>query len=158
MNLPTKLVISLLIAAAAATLVSVMQSGSLFNPVLLLAFAIATVCSTLVAVAGKAAPPAVAGKAAPPAAAAGRSRPVEGAATATPAAGNRETGQVKWFNVTKGFGFIVRDNGEEIFVHFRSIRGHGRRGLKDGQRVSFVVTDSDKGPQAEDVEADERDD
>lgn len=150
MNLPTKLVISLLIGAAAATLVSVLQSGGLFNPMLLLAFAIATVCSALVA--------ASAGKASPPAPAAGRSQPVPAAAAASPAAGNRETGRVKWFNVTKGFGFIIRDNGEEIFVHFRSIRGHGRRGLKDGQLVSFVVADSDKGPQAEDVEADERDD
>ena len=66
--------------------------------------------------------------------------------------GPRETGQVKWFNVSKGFGFITKDDGEEIFVHFRSIRGGGRRGLNDGQRVSFVVADSDKGPQAEDVE------
>ncbi|MDJ0878680.1 MAG: cold shock domain-containing protein [Halieaceae bacterium] len=77
---------------------------------------------------------------------------------------------MKWFNVSKGFGFIRRQNGEEIFVHFRSIRepdrsnggskGNGRRGsgrerraLRDGQRVSFVVVDSDKGPQAEEVEA-----
>ena len=61
---------------------------------------------------------------------------------------------MKWFNVSKGFGFIVREDGEEIFVHFRSIRGEDRehRSLRDGQRVSFVVTDSDKGPQAEDVE------
>ncbi|MEP0202153.1 MAG: cold-shock protein [Halioglobus sp.] len=60
---------------------------------------------------------------------------------------------MKWFNVSKGFGFITLDNDEEIFVHFRSIRGEGRRSLRDGQRVSFVVADSDKGPQAEDVEA-----
>jgi len=64
----------------------------------------------------------------------------------------REQGQVKWFNVSKGFGFITKDDGEEIFVHFRSIRGEGRRALRDGQRVSFVVAQSDKGPQAEDVE------
>jgi CspA family cold shock protein len=63
----------------------------------------------------------------------------------------REHGTVKWFNVTKGFGFIVKDDGEEIFVHFRSIRGEGRRGLRDGQSVSFIVAQSDKGPQAEDV-------
>ena len=61
-------------------------------------------------------------------------------------------GTVKWFNVSKGFGFITKDDGEEIFVHFRSIRGGGRRGLKDGQEVTFVVAQSDKGPQAEDVE------
>jgi CspA family cold shock protein len=65
----------------------------------------------------------------------------------------RENGQVKWFNVSKGFGFITKDDGEEIFVHFRSIRGEGRRSLRDGQRVSFIVAQSDKGPQAEDVVA-----
>lgn len=66
--------------------------------------------------------------------------------------GDREEGTVKWFNVSKGFGFITKDNGDEIFVHFRSIRGEGRRGLSDGQRVSFVEAQTDKGPQAEDVE------
>jgi len=72
----------------------------------------------------------------------------------TEARGEREEGEVKWFSMNKGFGFIRRDNGEEIFVHYRSIRGEnkGRRGLRDGQRVSFVVVDSDKGPQAEEVE------
>lgn len=85
----------------------------------------------------------------------------------------REEGEVKWFNVSKGFGFIRRQSGEEIFVHFRSIRDGGksgdsdgsddksngrrrgtreRRALRDGQPVSFIVVDSDKGPQAEDVE------
>ncbi len=64
----------------------------------------------------------------------------------------RETGEVKWFNADKGFGFIIRDNGEEIFVHFRSIRGANRRGLRDGQAVRFSVADTAKGPQAEDVE------
>lgn len=71
---------------------------------------------------------------------------------AAAASGPREEGSVKWFNVSKGFGFITKDNGDEIFVHFRSIRGEGRRGLRDGQRVSFVEAQSDKGPQAEDVE------
>ncbi len=66
--------------------------------------------------------------------------------------GDRETGKVKWFNTSKGFGFIVRDNGEEIFVHFRSIKGEGRRSLKDDQTVTYVVRESDKGPQAEEVE------
>ena len=60
-------------------------------------------------------------------------------------------GVVKWFNATKGFGFITRDSGEDIFVHFRSIRGEGHRTLKDGERVDFVVTDGDKGLQADDV-------
>lgn len=64
---------------------------------------------------------------------------------------NRETGTVKWFNVTKGFGFITRDNGEDVFVHYRAIRGEGHRILTEGQRVEFEVVDKDKGLQAEDV-------
>ncbi len=63
----------------------------------------------------------------------------------------REEGEVKWFNVSKGFGFITRQSGDDIFVHFRSIRGDGHRTLADGQRVSFVVTQREKGLQAEDV-------
>jgi CspA family cold shock protein len=63
----------------------------------------------------------------------------------------REQGQVKWFNASKGFGFITRDSGEDVFVHFRSIRGEGHRVLKDGQRVEFSVSDGDKGLQADDV-------
>lgn len=65
----------------------------------------------------------------------------------------RENGAVKWFNANKGFGFITRDSGEDIFVHFRSIRGRGRRSLQDGQKVDFVVVKSAKGSQAEDVQA-----
>ena len=64
---------------------------------------------------------------------------------------SREAGTVKWFNVTKGFGFITRDQGDDVFVHFRSIRGKGHRSLLEGQRVRFAVTESDKGMQAEDV-------
>ena len=64
---------------------------------------------------------------------------------------NRETGNVKWFNANKGFGFITRDNGDDIFVHFRSIRGEGHRVLRDGQRVEFSVSEGEKGLQAEDV-------
>ncbi len=63
----------------------------------------------------------------------------------------REGGIVKWFNVTKGFGFITRDEGDDVFVHFRSIRGTGHRSLVEGQRVKFEVVQSDKGLQAEDV-------
>ncbi|MCP5160081.1 MAG: cold shock domain-containing protein [Hahellaceae bacterium] len=62
-----------------------------------------------------------------------------------------ETGTVKWFNVNKGFGFITRESGEDVFVHFRSIRGRGRRSLKQGERVRFDVTQGDKGLQAENV-------
>ncbi|CAM3579080.1 cold-shock protein [Parendozoicomonas haliclonae] len=63
----------------------------------------------------------------------------------------REGGIVKWFNVSKGFGFITRDSGEDIFVHYRAIRGEGHRTLSDGQRVHFVVAKKEKGLQAEDV-------
>ena len=64
----------------------------------------------------------------------------------------RESGKVKWFNANKGFGFITRESGEDVFVHFRSIRGKGHRVLRDGQRVDFFVSDGEKGLQAEDVE------
>lgn len=72
----------------------------------------------------------------------------QGAATAK---GPRRQGTVKWFNTTKGFGFITQDSGEDIFVHFRSIRGEGHRTLKDGERVDFSVSNGDKGLQADDV-------
>lgn len=65
----------------------------------------------------------------------------------------RERGVVKWFNVKKGFGFITWDQGEDVFVHFRSIRGDGHRSLSEGQRVKFTVVSGEKGPQAEDVSA-----
>lgn len=64
----------------------------------------------------------------------------------------REQGTVKWFNVSKGYGFVTRSNDEDIFVHFRSIRGKGRRILYEGQTVEFTLAEGDKGPQAEDVE------
>ncbi|MEO1078023.1 MAG: cold shock domain-containing protein [Pseudomonadota bacterium] len=63
-----------------------------------------------------------------------------------------EHGTVKWFNVSKGYGFIVRENGDEIFVHHRSVQGEGRGRLDDGSSVRFRVVTTDKGPQAEDVE------
>lgn len=63
----------------------------------------------------------------------------------------REKGSVKWFNANKGFGFITRDSGDDVFVHFRSIRGEGHRVLHDGQRVEFEVSDGEKGLQADDV-------
>jgi len=64
---------------------------------------------------------------------------------------SRETGTVKWFNTSKGFGFITRDAGDDVFVHFRSIRGQGHKSLFEGQRVEFSITQGDKGLQAEDV-------
>ncbi len=63
----------------------------------------------------------------------------------------RETGTVKWFNTSKGFGFISRDSGDDVFVHFRAIRGEGHRVLTEGQRVEFTIMMRDKGLQAEDV-------
>lgn len=63
-------------------------------------------------------------------------------------------GTVKWFNSEKGFGFIQPDNGsKDVFVHFRQINktGFGRVSLEEGQKVSFIVTQGQKGPQAEDV-------
>ena len=63
----------------------------------------------------------------------------------------REQGVVKWFNDTKGFGFIQRSNGEDVFVHFRAIQADGHRSLRDGQRVEFTVAQGQKGLQAEDV-------
>jgi CspA family cold shock protein len=64
---------------------------------------------------------------------------------------DRELGSVKWFNVSKGFGFITRENGDDVFVHFRNIRGRGHRSLSEGQKVRFTVRESEKGLQAEDV-------
>ena len=64
-----------------------------------------------------------------------------------------ETGTVKWFNVKKGYGFITRDQGDDVFVHYRNIDVDGRKQITEGQRVSFVVVASDKGPQAEEVRA-----
>jgi|TARA_R110002096_G_scaffold53640_1_gene139146 CspA family cold shock protein len=65
----------------------------------------------------------------------------------------RERGTVKWFNVSKGYGFITRDAGGDVFVHFRSIRGQGRgrRSLNEGQTVEFALSEGEKGPQAEEV-------
>lgn len=63
----------------------------------------------------------------------------------------REQGTVKWFNTSKGFGFISRENGDDVFVHFRAIRGEGHRILIEGQRVEFAVANREKGLQAEDV-------
>ncbi len=63
----------------------------------------------------------------------------------------REQGIVKWFNSNKGYGFITRDKGEDVFVHYRSISGKGHRSLFEGQKVEFSVSDGDKGLQADDV-------
>jgi len=63
----------------------------------------------------------------------------------------RQSGTVKWFNDAKGFGFIEQEGGEDVFVHFRSLRGEGYRTLKHGARVEFALSETEKGFQAEDV-------
>ena len=63
----------------------------------------------------------------------------------------REQGTVKWFNESKGYGFITKQDGSDIFVHFSSINTEGFKTLKEGQKVEFVVADGDKGPQAKEV-------
>ena len=60
-------------------------------------------------------------------------------------------GQVKWFNAKKGYGFISREDGSDVFVHFSTIQGDGFKSLNEGQEVEFEFTDSDKGPQATSV-------
>ncbi|MGB3623846.1 cold-shock protein [Ketobacter sp. MCCC 1A13808] len=65
---------------------------------------------------------------------------------------NPSLGKVKWFNESKGFGFIEQDNGPDVFVHFSAISGSGFRTLAEGQRVQFTVTQGQKGPQAENVQ------
>ncbi len=63
----------------------------------------------------------------------------------------RQTGTVKWFDSAKGFGFIEREGGKDLFVHFRDIVGEGHRSLDDGQKVEFTEVDGKKGPQASEV-------
>ncbi|HAS48412.1 cold-shock protein [Gammaproteobacteria bacterium] len=63
------------------------------------------------------------------------------------------TGTVKWFNENKGFGFIEREGGPDVFAHFSAIQSSGYKTLAEGQRVEFIVTDGQKGPQAEEIVA-----
>ena len=66
---------------------------------------------------------------------------------------NRVTGTVKWFNESKGFGFIEQQSGPDVFAHFSAISGSGFKTLADGQSVEFTVTQGQKGPQAENIVA-----
>jgi len=66
---------------------------------------------------------------------------------------NTVTGTVKFFNDTKGFGFIEQESGPDVFVHFSAIGGDGFKTLSEGQKVEFTVTQGQKGPQAENVKA-----
>ena len=63
----------------------------------------------------------------------------------------RIVGTVKWFNKNKGYGFIAREGGEDVFVHFSAIQGDGYRNLEEGQKVEFSITEGPKGLQAADV-------
>jgi CspA family cold shock protein len=63
----------------------------------------------------------------------------------------RVTGTVKWFNGQKGYGFIARDGGEDVFVHYSAIQGEGFRNLEEGDRVEFSIEQGRKGPAAADV-------
>ncbi|MEP7044550.1 MAG: cold-shock protein [Dokdonella sp.] len=65
---------------------------------------------------------------------------------------DRQMGTVKWFNDAKGFGFITPESGADLFVHFRSIQGAGFKSLAEGQRVSFIATQGQKGMQADEVQ------
>jgi len=64
---------------------------------------------------------------------------------------SKEQGVVKWFNASKGYGFIQRQSGEDVFVHFSAIQSGGYRSLEENQRVEFDITQGQKGPQAERV-------
>ena len=148
MTLLGKLVTSLIVAAVASTITTKLMGGQLSDLTLHIAFAAATIATALLTSLTRSS----AVSSSSSAGSSSSSSSSSPARTEHSGDADREEGEVKWFNVSKGFGFITKDDGEEIFVHFRSIRGDGRRSLKDGQRVSFHVADSDKGPQAEDVE------
>jgi len=66
---------------------------------------------------------------------------------------NTVTGTVKWFNESKGFGFIEQNSGPDVFAHFSAISSSGFKTLTEGQRVEFIVTSGQKGPQAENIVA-----
>lgn len=61
------------------------------------------------------------------------------------------TGTVKWFDDSKGFGFISRESGPDVFAHFSQIQGNGFKSLAEGQKVEFTITQGQKGPQAENI-------
>jgi len=140
MSLPAAIIASLVIAGVVSSALTTFQGGALPDWPLMGAFALACVASALIARTGNAPSHAT------------YDDHDEHDDEGYDDDGDRVQGQVKWFNVSKGYGFITLDDGEEIFVHFRSIRGEGRRSLRDGQRVSLRVAQSDKGPQAEDVD------
>lgn len=66
---------------------------------------------------------------------------------------DKVSGTVKWFNESKGYGFIAQENGPDVFAHFSAIQGEGFKTLKEGQKVEFIVGQGQKGPQAEQIVA-----
>lgn len=151
MGLIAKILLALVIAAVASSLLTVLRGHEFPDLPLLATFCLATIATVLLV--SMPPPTQIVAPTRPVRSDRPRSRSEAGPKSQNDiaAGAEREQGQVKWFNASKGFGFITRANGEEIFVHFRSIRGEGRRSLRDGQQVTFVVAQSDKGPQAEDV-------
>jgi len=83
--------------------------------------------------------------------AAGLDTPFQSANSAQGNAVSKEQGTVKWFNASKGYGFIQRQSGEDVFVHFSAIQSDGYKSLNEGQRVEFEVKQGPKGLQAENV-------
>lgn len=80
-----------------------------------------------------------------------KSKPARATTSSSKPSSNQMQGTVKWFNYKKGFGFIEQENGEDVFVHHRSIIGTGRKSLREGQKVLMDIVDGDKGLQAENV-------
>lgn len=168
MSISGKLVIAIAIAILVSIATTLIQGGSVPDLPLGLALIIATCSSVLATHRPLASQAAVEAVVAPPEKSRRAPRERQGAAEQgstgkdsrssrqkpqkSKSSGKREQGQVKWFNASKGFGFVTLENGDEVFVHFRSIRGEGRRSLRDGQRVALEVAQTEKGPQAEDVE------
>jgi CspA family cold shock protein len=131
-----QLVLAIIIAIATATVYNLQLGQAIFQPASAIAFSIATILTLLISRLG-----------ATSASSSTSSKPAKRAA-----AKGSDEGIVKWFNASKGFGFITRDNGEDLFVHQRSLADSNRRSLRQGQRVSFKIVDSEKGPQAADVD------
>ncbi len=133
-----------LVIASAATAVSV-YAGPLGNEATLALFTAATLLAAIPATLVRG----TSGGKAKSSAKSKRTR------TTSRSSSGRRNGTIKWFNVSKGFGFITADDGEEIFVYFKSIQGSNRRDVRQGASVSFHVGQSAKGPQAEDVQIDD---
>lgn len=75
----------------------------------------------------------------------------EAASPSDSSSGDQKNGRVKWFNNSKGYGFIERDDGPDVFVHYSSIGGDGYKSLREGEEVTFSIVDGAKGPQAANV-------